>query len=190
MSDFRFYDETNAPDAARSTLTQVKGAYGLVPGLLAGMAENPAVLDAYVGLAGQFGKSGLSATEQQVVAIAVSVENSCHFCVAAHSAVATGQRVPADVIGNLREGSPLADAKLEALRQFALKVVRQRGFVAETDVRAFLAAGYTRAAVLAVLLGVTLKTFSNYTNHIIESPLNAAFEGFAWTPTDVRVAAE
>jgi uncharacterized peroxidase-related enzyme len=188
MSDFHFYDETNAPEAARGTLTEVKKAYGMVPGLLAGMAENPAVLDAYLGLSTALGKSGLTAAEQQVVTIATSVENTCHFCVAAHSAVATMQKVPADVIASLRANRPIADARLEALRQFTLKIVRQRGFIADADVAAFRAAGYDNSAVLAVILGVTLKTFSNYTNHIIESPLNAPFQAFAWTPDMAQAA--
>jgi AhpD family alkylhydroperoxidase len=190
MSDFLFYDETSAPAAAQASLQGVKAAFGLIPGLLAGLAENPAALEAYLAISGQFAKSGLSPTEQQVVAITVSVENECHFCVAAHSAVAAGQSVPADVIAAVRNQSPIRDAKLEALRQFTLKIVRQRGFIAQTDVHAFEAAGYSKSAVFAVLLGVTLKTFSNYTNHIIESPLNSQFEAFAWTPTVRPVAAE
>ena len=37
----------------------------------------------------------------------------------------------------VRDGSPIADAKLEALRQFAAKVTRQRGVMSDADIAAF-----------------------------------------------------
>ena len=61
-----------------------------------------------------------------------------------------------------------------------------RGFVSDTDVDAFIAAGYDRAAVLAVILGVSLKVISNYTNHVAETPVNDAFQKHAWTPKTKR----
>ncbi|MGZ8908013.1 MAG: hypothetical protein ACXW1U_20100 [Methylobacter sp.] len=44
----------------------------------------------------------------------------------------------------------------------------------------FLAAGYSQAQVLDVVLGVTMKTLSNYTNHLIDTPLDTAFQAEAW----------
>jgi hypothetical protein len=52
----------------------------------------------------------------------------------------------------VREGRPLADAKLEALCQFAAKVTRQRGVVSEADVAALKTAGYDNRVVLDVLV--------------------------------------
>lgn len=73
----------------------------------------------------------------------------------------------------LRARQPLPDAKLEALRAFALAVVRERGRVSEEAVQGFVGADYDRGHQLEVL--VTLKTLSNYTNHIAATPLDAAF---------------
>jgi hypothetical protein len=36
--------------------------------------------------------------------------------------------------------------------------------------------------VLEVILGVAMKTISNYSNHIAETPLDEAFAGAAWKP--------
>ena len=44
------------------------------------------------------------------------------------------RRSSTEAIAAVREGRPIADAKLEALRQFAAKVTRQRGVVSEADV--------------------------------------------------------
>ena len=48
--------------------------------------------------------------------------------------------------------------------------LRERGFVGDTAVDAFIAAGYTRAQVLEVVLITACKTISNYVNHIAHTP--------------------
>lgn len=186
---FEIHDDVSAPDAAQASLAGAKKSLGFIPSLYGVLAENPAALKGYQTLADIFGTSGLTPLEQQVVTIAASVENECHFCVAAHSAIAAGQKLDSDVINSIRENEPIADAKLEALRTFTKKTVIQRGFVSDADVEAFIDAGYDRAAVLAVILGISLKVISNYTNHVAETPVNEAFQPFAWTPKGHDVAA-
>lgn len=190
MAKFDIHDEITAPDTARATLDGAKKSLGFVPSLYGVLAENPAALEAYTTLAGIFGKAGLNPLEQQVVTVAASVLNECHFCVAAHTAISVGQKLDQDVINAIRGNRAIADPKLEALRQFTNKVVSQRGFVTDADVDAFIEAGYDRAAVLAVIVGVSLKVISNYTNHVAETPVNEAFVAFSWTPPGRAVAAE
>jgi alkylhydroperoxidase family enzyme len=80
----------------------------------------------------------------------------------------------------IRGGKPIADAKLEALRRLSAAVVNTRGWPSEDDTKAFLNAGYVKAQVLEVILGVGMKTLSNCTNHIGETPLDAPFAKAAW----------
>ena len=124
-------------------------------------------------------RSSFTPTEREVVLIAVSAKNGCDYCVAAHSTIAGAQRVPGEVIAALREDRPLGDPRLEALRRFAETVVEARGWVPEAEVQAFLAAGFERAQVLEVVLGVAFKTLSNYTNHLVGTPLDEVFAGAA-----------
>lgn len=182
MTTLPIHDETTAPEAARETLASVRTSFGFIPNVLGELAGNPAVLDAYLALSGFAGKAGFSPLETQIVQITTSVENDCHFCVAAHSAMAKGQKLDDAIIAALRERRPLADSRLEALRLFTVRMVSQRGFVSDADVAAFKAAGWTDAALLGVVLNVAMKSISNYVNHIGETPLNPQFEGFAWTP--------
>ena len=44
----------------------------------------------------------------------------------------------------------------------------------------FLAAGYSERHVLDAILGVALKTISNYTNHIVGTPLDSYMQATAW----------
>ena len=180
MTEFHTHTIESAPEASRPTLEGAKKAYGAVPNLLGVMAEAPALLEAYVTVGKIFDKSSFTPTERQVVLITVSALNQCEYCVAAHSVIASMQEVSRDVVDAIREGRPIADPKLEVLRAFAAAVVTHRGFVTDDQVQAFLAAGYGRAQVLEVILGVGMKTLSNYTNHIAGTELDSAFSGRAW----------
>jgi len=188
MAKFQLHDETTAPEGARDFIGGVNKKMGFIPSLFGVLAENPTVLNAYTQLSDQLAKSGLSPLEQQIVTITASVENECHFCVAAHTTISEGAGLDLSVIAAVREDRPIADPRLEALRLFTKKTVIDRGFVSDADVDAFLAAGWSRANVLAVILGVSLKVISNYTNHVAETPVNAAFEKHAWTPKDKLAA--
>ena len=182
MAKFQLHTPETAPEGARNFLTGLKKKMGFVPSLSAILAENPAVLDSYALITEQLRKSGLTPLEQQVVTITASVENECHFCVAAHTTIADMGGLDRAVIDAVRDDRPIDDRKLEALRIFTKKTVIDRGFVSDADVDAFIAAGYDRASVLAVILGVSLKVISNYTNHVAETPVNEAFKVNSWAP--------
>ncbi|MCT9933324.1 carboxymuconolactone decarboxylase family protein [Planotetraspora sp. A-T 1434] len=181
MIDFRVYDESDAPEAARPMLEAAKKRMGFVTTLNAVMAESPELLAGYNALAEQFGRSSLSLAAKQVVLITASVENGCEYCVAAHSTLALRAHIPAEVVQALREGKQLPDAELEAVRRLTQAMVAQRGSVDDAEIEAFLAAGHTRRHVLDIVLGVGMKTLSNYTNHITHIPLDPAWQDQQWT---------
>lgn len=180
MTDFRVYDESDAPDEARPVLAAAKKRMGFVTTLNGVMAESPELLVGYNALAEQFGRSSLSLAAKQVVTITASVENGCEYCVAAHSTMALRARVPAEVVSALRAGEPLADPALEAVRRLTRAIVARRGWVDDAEIESFLAAGHTRRQVFDVVLGVGMKTLSNYTNHIAHTPLDPAWQDQEW----------
>lgn len=180
MTAWKVLTMEQAPEESRDVLAQVKTKFGFIPNLMGVLAHAPATLTAYVSLSELFSRSSLSPVEQQVVLLTVSSENDCRYCVAAHSLGAKMNRVPADVLAALRSGAPLPDTRLDALRRFTQKMVQSRGWVGSADMQAFIAAGYTQQSVLAVILGVAMKTISNYANHVAGTPLDAAFRTEEW----------
>ncbi|GGT97798.1 carboxymuconolactone decarboxylase family protein [Actinomadura citrea] len=181
MAEFTVYDETDAPADARPQLEAAKKRMGFVTTLNGVMAESPELLAGYNALSEQFTRSSLPGHAKHAVLITASVLNGCEYCVAAHSTVALRARVPAEVVEALRAGRPLDDPALEAVRRLTGAMVTQRGWVDDADVEAFLAAGHTRRHVLDVVLGVGMKTLSNYTNHIAHTPLDPAWKEQEWT---------
>jgi uncharacterized peroxidase-related enzyme len=183
MTKFTVHTTDTAPDRSRPLLEGIKKAFGFVPNLYAVFAESPAALQGALAMAEAFSASTLSPAEQQLVALAVSEANDCQFCVAAHSTIAKriAKADPALVAATLAR-KPLSDPRLDALVTFTRRMVEQRGFVGDIDVAAFLEAGYSKAQVIEVLLGVGMKTFNNYVDHIAHVPLNDQFKAEAWQP--------
>jgi alkylhydroperoxidase family enzyme len=61
----------------------------------------------------------------------------------------------------VRSGEKPADKKAAALVAFTTTLVRERGWASDSDVEAFINAGFSKAAVFDVLTAVSLKTLSN-----------------------------
>jgi uncharacterized peroxidase-related enzyme len=189
MTDFTYHTPDTAPEDAGPLLEQARQKFGFDLNLFAVMAEAPGLLEAYLKVNDIFSRTSLSPEEQALVLIAVSRENGCHYCVAAHSAAADMTGVPASVTDALRDGRPLEDSRLEALRRFAGQVVERRGWPEEDEVQRFLDAGYGRRQLLEVLVGVGLKTLSNYTNHLAGTELDRQLASRAWSPPEESAGA-
>ena len=178
-----------APEASKPILEQAEKAYGFIPNLLGVFAHSPAMVEAYGVLTGLFEKTDLTPTERQIVLMTNNRLNGCTYCMAAHTTISQMQKVPADVITALRNRTEIADPKLQALHVFAARINEARGYADQADVDAFLAAGYTEANILDVILGTGLKTLSNYTNHISATPVDAPFQPNAWEAPQAQLAA-
>lgn len=187
MNNFRVHTRNSAPEQSVKLLDDAETAYGFVPNLLGVFAASPTVLKGYLQLGQSFDASSLSAVERQVVILAISRFNECHYCVAAHSMIAGKQNVPAQAIEAIRQDQPILDARLEALRKFTTTLVERQGWLADGDLAEFLAAGFNRAQVLEVILGISFKTLSNYVNHIADTPLDDAFARGAWLPGEKQI---
>ncbi|HEV7234032.1 MAG TPA: carboxymuconolactone decarboxylase family protein [Sphingorhabdus sp.] len=171
MTEFTLYDEITAPAGSRAKLAEVKKSWGFVPKLHGMLAESPVALKGYDALFALVTESTLTPAEQQVVYQAVNVFHGCEYCTAGHTFLSRNAGVPEDAIAALRDQTPIADARLQALRSFTELVTEMRGFAGDAAVDAFIAAGFTRANVLDVVTIIATKVISNYTNHLTHTPL-------------------
>ena len=181
MTKFAVHTIESAPEASKPLLEKSKQLYGgMIPNIHGVMAESPALLEAYQSLGALFHKTSFTIVEQNIVWLAVNYGNKCRYCMAAHSVVAKHAGVADDDIAALRNGAPLADPKLQALRHFTAHMIRQRGWPDPGEADALLAAGYSNTTILDVVLGIGMKTMSNYMNHVTDTPLDAAFTSAKW----------
>ncbi|MEN4243544.1 carboxymuconolactone decarboxylase family protein [Serratia marcescens] len=180
MAKFTLYTPDTASLHSRLTLENIQKRNGFIPSLYAVMAGSPPVLDAYLALHDQFLRTDFTSEEKAVVWQTINVENNCHYCVPAHTAIAKSMNVGDNISDALRNETPLPAPRLEALRTFTLAMVRERGQVKERTLDDFFMAGYTHNSVLNVILCIAQKTISNYTNHVANTPLDEPFRPFIW----------
>lgn len=175
--------ETASAEGAE-LLEGAKKNLGFIPNMYAEMAHAPGLLSTYLHGYDWFRRhSGFTPAEQETVFLAISRENACHYCVAAHSMIGEKiSKMPADALQALREGHTIPNAKLQALAHFSRLMVKTRGNPAREDIQAFVAAGYSEAQALQVLLAIAVKTISNYNNHLFDTPVDAAFAAYTWKP--------
>ncbi len=181
MTTLKIHNIESAPAEAKPLLENSQKAYGMIPGLHGVLAGSPQILQAYQTLHELFIQSSFNEEELTVVWQAINVEHACHYCVPAHTGIANMMKVDENITEALRNETPLESSKLEALRTMTLSIVKNRGNVTQADLEAFYAAGYKEKHVLDIILGLSQKTISNYTNHIANTPVDAAFEKFAWS---------
>jgi uncharacterized peroxidase-related enzyme len=179
---YRIHDQSSAPEAAQPLLDQVAQGFGFVPNVLGVMAESPAALESYLTLNRILqDKGGFTGAELQVIQLVTSAENGCGYCVAAHTGNAERQGVDAATIAAIREGRALPEPRLDALASFTRTLLAKRGWAEEADVQALLDAGFTRQQVLDLVTVLAMKTISNWTNHLVDTPLDQPLQAKAWT---------
>jgi uncharacterized peroxidase-related enzyme len=179
MTTFTVHTMDTAPAPSKTLLEKSQKEWGFIPTLHGILAESAPTLNAYQTLFALGQTSSLSAAEQQIVYIAVSAMHGCEYCVAGHTYLGRAAKLEESALQALRDGKPISAPRLQTLRSFAEAVVRERGFVGDAAVEAFLTAGFTRAQVLEVVMIISCKTISNYVNHIAHTPK----ESFMSDPT-------
>ena len=159
MNNFKLHTVETAPEKSKAMLEGAIKQMGTVPGLYAVMAESPETLKAYQQLHQLFTATSFDAEELTVVWQTINVEHECHYCVPAHTAIAHSMKVDPAVTEALRNQTVMPTTKLQALHDFTLAMVRERGNVSTEQMNAFFIAGYGQQQVLEVILGFVAKSY-------------------------------
>ncbi len=177
--DFNLHNKETAPEGSQPLLDNSVKSFGMIPNLHAVMAEAPAVLEAYQNLHKLFQKTSFNPNELTVIWQTINIEHECHYCVPAHTAVAHMMGVDGALVDALRNKADLPSEKLQVLRRTTLALVKNRGRIAPSDVKAFEEVGYNNQQLLEIVLGIAQKVMSNYVNHLADTPLDTPFKKFA-----------
>lgn len=183
---FPLFDETTAPDRSRSILAKTKQEFRMIPNLERTMALSPALLDAYSSCWNLFKQTSLTPIECQIVYQTANFENECNYCVPWHTLLARQVKMLPEDIEALRSGARLSNSRHEELRRFTQSLIRTRGNIAQAELNSFLAVGYSPQQALEVILGIAIKTMSNYTNAITGTPLDNAVKSDRWQKPTIK----
>ena len=185
---FAIHNTETAPSESKQLLESLQKRYGSIPNLFGVLAEAPIAAEAYDILGTLLMKSSFTPTERHVIWFAINSYHDCHYCMAAHTFLAKGEKISEDVIEAARTGDSYNDPKLEALRVFTLSLVENRGWTSAEDLETFITAGFSKQNVFEILVAISHKVLSNYTNHIVNTPVDNVFKQFTWQVSDSNVA--
>ena len=172
MSLFTQHTMETAPAKSKELLEGIQKGYGFVPNLFWYMAEAPATIDAYLHLNKLISESSLTPAQQQLSLLAVSTANNCDFCSVAHAALGKMNDANQQTIDAIRINKEIEDASDRALVDLARSFVNNKGWVPEAEIEDFLHAGFSKQQVFEVILTVSIKTLSNYVNHLTQPEAN------------------
>ncbi|MEL7543265.1 MAG: peroxidase-related enzyme [Pseudomonadota bacterium] len=160
---------------------------GYVPNVLQAYAFDATKLAAFIAMADDLmlGDSGLSRLEREMIAVAVSALNHCHYCLTAHGAAVryrSGDPAMGDKISHNWRAADLP-ARQQALLAFAEKLTEHPGKITDEDRQVLRDVGFSDRDIwdIAAVAG-----FYNMTNRLASAtemvPNTEYFSAFRGTP--------
>jgi len=136
----------------------------ITPNMAKVMANSPAVLQGYLSFSGALAGGVLDAKLGEEIALADAEQNSCQYCLSAHTALGKMTGLTDAEIESARGASSSSPKHTGAL-QFARQLVAKQGRIADADVDAARRAGLSEAEITEVIAQVALNIFTNYFNN-------------------------
>lgn len=154
-------NENNLNAETNTVFATTKQALGFVPNIYKYIAHSEHIFKQFNQMNSAFASSGFNATERELIQLSTSNVNQCSYCIAGHKYFAHVQNISSDIVNEILTAKPLKDAKLDALNQLCLALVSQRGSIDNSLINTFLDEGYSQAQFIELIMGISLKTFTN-----------------------------
>jgi alkylhydroperoxidase family enzyme len=180
MKRFPVHTIESAPEKSKQGLQGLQNKFGFVPNVAATMAESPVLMNAFIGAFMSFHGSAFSESEKQVLLLTNAATLRSPWTVAFHSTMALQEGVPASDVEAIRSHRLPSDCKYAALSGLAKALIERRGQVADADVAAFTAAGYSETQVLDVINGIGISTMAAITGNLAGTPVEERFRAQVW----------
>lgn len=164
-------DRTTAPAKTQQLLDGVEKKLGMLPNLIATMAQSPAIVQAYLSFSQALSGGAIPGQLREQIALTVGQANQCGYCLAAHSAVGSSLGLSEDEIRDARTATS-TDRKKEAALRFARRMVDTRGFVSDEDLEEVRSAGYGEPEIAELIGNVAFNIFTNYFNHVAHTEVD------------------
>jgi len=154
MARIKALEATEVTPETNSVFAEIEGAFGMVPNLFKTYAHFPPLLEAnWNKVKAVMMQGSLSRKIKETIAVLVSKDNSCSYCVAAHSAALKAIGVADEEIKNINEDIDAADfnEKERALLAFARKANQEPLRITDDEFEVLYRAGATDVQIIEAL---------------------------------------
>lgn len=170
MTTFNVPTRNEVSSNNQEIFDNLEKAVGFVPNLYATMATSNNALKNFLDFANS--ESSLATKEKEVINLAVSELNQCHYCLSAHTAIAGMNGYTPGQITELRSGEASFDSKLDALAKLSRNIAENRGATSPEVLNNFFAAGWTKENLVDTINQVGEITITNYLHRTTEVPID------------------
>jgi uncharacterized peroxidase-related enzyme len=171
MSRLAIPARDDVPEASKPILDAVQKQLGVVPNMFRLIALSPAALQGFSANNGALTKT-LDVKTRERIALAVAQVNGCDYCLSAHSYLALNlAKISPDEVARNRKGES-GDPKANAAVRFAAEIVRERGHIAEADIKAVRDAGFSDGQIVEILAVTAENIFTNLLNVVAETDID------------------
>lgn len=160
MSRINIVEFDNANAEQKALLEAIQAQLGMVPNFLKVFANSPAALRAFLGLHGVAGEGSLTPQTRERIALALAQQNSCEYCLSAHTAIGRKAGLSGSEIAAARAGTS-EDARAAVAVALARSLVEHKGDVTTAELSAARAAGYTDADIVEIIAHVGMNVLTN-----------------------------
>jgi uncharacterized peroxidase-related enzyme len=160
MSRITVITNETANAEQQALLDAIQAKLGMVPNFLKILANSPAALRAFLGLHGIANEGSLTAQTRERIALAVAQQNSCEYCVSAHTAIGRKAGLTNAEIAANRAGSSQEDKAAVAVK-FARSLVENSGEVTTAEITEARNAGYSDAEIVEIITHVGMNILTN-----------------------------
>jgi uncharacterized peroxidase-related enzyme len=160
MARINIVSAESANPEQKALYEAIHAQLGMVPNFLKVFANSPAALKAFLGLHGIAGDGSLDPLTRERIALALAQQNSCTYCLSAHTAI--GRKVGldgAEIDANRAGGS--RDEKAAVAVRFARSLVAHMGEVTTDELAGMRNAGYSEADIVEVITHVGMNILTN-----------------------------
>src|SRR5215210_9440774 len=158
-------DEQVLPDDIQALYAEMREKPGFVPNVYRAYSLRPQQLRGFIALYDSImtEESGLTKAEREMIAVAVSAQNHCFYCLTAHGAVLrirAKDEVLADTIAaNYRAAS--LTPRQRAMLDLAFKITNDSAAVDDQDLAALRDHGFTDEDIMDIIQTAALFNYSN-----------------------------
>ena len=160
MSRITVITNETANAEQQALLDAIQAKLGMVPNFLKILANSPAALRAFLGLHGIANEGSLTPQTRERIALAVAQQNSCEYCVSAHTAIGRKAGLTNAEIAANRAGTSQENKAAVAVK-FARALVENSGEVTTADITEARDAGYSDAEIVEIITHVGMNVLTN-----------------------------
>lgn len=164
MSRLPAIQTEQAAGKAKELLEGVQAKLKITPNMMRVMANSPAVLQGYLSFSGALASGALDPKLREEIALEVGEQNSCAYCVSAHTAIGKMTGLTDAEIGAARDAKSDSPRNRAAL-EFARQIVAKQGRPTDADVESVRRAGFSDGEIAEIIAHVALNVFTNYFNN-------------------------